>query len=237
MRKDFVNEVGRVLGIERKDLIEKDMILHQLLADLSKDRFFSASFLFKGGTCLIKHYLGYFRFSEDIDFTWRDQRVFKGMSQKDIRRHLSPIIDDIGSLLEMISVRHGFDFKCLKSDRRYVELGGGNKTATYKIWFESEILGRESFVKVQINFVDKLYFKPKKVKLKSLIGETGAGELRLLFPDYKDYLKPVAMTVYDVKEIFAEKIRAILTRRGSKARDFVDVYLILKGIWFRSRGF
>jgi predicted nucleotidyltransferase component of viral defense system len=31
------------------------------------------NFLFKGGTCLMKNYLGYFRFSEDVDFAWKDQ--------------------------------------------------------------------------------------------------------------------------------------------------------------------
>jgi hypothetical protein len=38
MRKDFVNEVGRLQQIKRTDLIEKDLILHQMLLDLSKKR-------------------------------------------------------------------------------------------------------------------------------------------------------------------------------------------------------
>jgi predicted nucleotidyltransferase component of viral defense system len=70
VRADFVNEVAKILDIKRKDLIEKDLILHQILFDLSGDRFFAANALFKGGTCLIKSYFGYLRFSEDIDFTW-----------------------------------------------------------------------------------------------------------------------------------------------------------------------
>ena len=69
MRADFVNEVSRILDIKRKDMIEKDLTLHQILFDLSGDRFFAESVLFKGGTCLIKSYFGYLRFSEDIDFT------------------------------------------------------------------------------------------------------------------------------------------------------------------------
>ncbi len=36
MRADFVNEVARILDIKRKDLIEKDLILHQILFDLSR---------------------------------------------------------------------------------------------------------------------------------------------------------------------------------------------------------
>jgi len=75
MRKDFVNEVAEKLKIKRKDLVEKDFILHQLLSSLSEDKFFRENFLFKGGTCLIKCYLGYFRFSEDMDFTWKRQAL------------------------------------------------------------------------------------------------------------------------------------------------------------------
>ncbi len=48
MKVDFVNEVGKILNIKRKDLIEKDLILHQILSDLSGDKFFTANFLFKG---------------------------------------------------------------------------------------------------------------------------------------------------------------------------------------------
>jgi predicted nucleotidyltransferase component of viral defense system len=72
VRRDFIDEVGRMLKIGRKDMIEKDIILHEILTYLSKDKFFAGSYFFKGGTCLIKHYLGYYRFSEDIDFTWKD---------------------------------------------------------------------------------------------------------------------------------------------------------------------
>jgi predicted nucleotidyltransferase component of viral defense system len=54
MRADFVNEVAGLLDIKRKDLIEKDLILHLILLDLSGDKFFTTNLLFKGGTCLIK---------------------------------------------------------------------------------------------------------------------------------------------------------------------------------------
>jgi predicted nucleotidyltransferase component of viral defense system len=69
MRKDFVYEVARTQKVKRADLIEKDLILHQVLFDLSKNKFFHDNLAFKGGTCLAKCYLDYFRFSEDIDFT------------------------------------------------------------------------------------------------------------------------------------------------------------------------
>ena len=226
MRRDFVNGISEALKIERKELIEKDLILHQVLLDLSKNRFFRENFLFKGGTCLIKCYLGYFRFSEDIDFTWRNQEHFKGMSQKEIRRYLSSVIDETGAVFEVLAEKRGLDFKCIKSNHDYVELGGGNKTATYKIWYDSELLNRRSFFKVQINFVEEMHFPEVKSKLKSLLGKP-VKELKILFPDeYKEYSEQIQFYTYDIREIMCEKIRSILTRRGVKARDFVDVYLV-----------
>jgi hypothetical protein len=47
VRVDFVNDVARVLNIKRRDLVEKDFILHQILSDLSEDSFFAPNFLFR----------------------------------------------------------------------------------------------------------------------------------------------------------------------------------------------
>ncbi|MGD0178146.1 MAG: nucleotidyl transferase AbiEii/AbiGii toxin family protein [Candidatus Bathyarchaeia archaeon] len=228
MRADFVNEVARVLNIKRRDLIEKDLILHQMLSDLSQNPFFAENFLFKGGTCLIKCYFGYTRFSEDIDFTWKDQSAFSKMSGKKIRSQLSEIIDKTGRVFEGIAKKRGFDFKCVKSNPDYVELGGSDKTCTLKIWYDSEIPGRRSFVKVQINFVEQMCFSPTKGQLSGLL--TGKHEqLKALFPDETaEYSKKILFGVYDIREILSEKVRALLTREGTKARDFVDVYLIWK---------
>jgi len=233
MRKDFINQISETLKIERKDMIEKDFLLHQVLLDLSKNEFFHKNFLFKGGTCLIKSYLGYFRFSEDIDFTWRDQEKLRAMSQKEIRKYLSPVIDDIGSLFEGIAENRGLDFKCNKSNRDYVELGGGNKTLTFKIWYDSEILNRRSFLKVQINFLEDMRFPAAKNNLKSLL-DRPVEEISVLFPEeYKEYSGQIPFDTYDIKEIMCEKIRSILTRKGAKARDFIDVYFVSKKFGIR----
>jgi predicted nucleotidyltransferase component of viral defense system len=228
VRADFVNEVARVLDIKRRELVEKDFILHQILSELSNDDFFAPNFLFKGGTCLIKCYFGYLRFSEDIDFTWRDQNAFSKMSGKKIRSQLSKTINRTGEVFEAIAKKRGLDFKCVKSDRHYVELGGNDKTCTFKVWYESEILKRRTFLKVQINFVETMCFAPKKEELSGVL--TGRhGELEALFPEETAvYARKIPFGVYDIREILSEKVRALLTREGTKARDFLDVYLIRK---------
>ncbi|MGI0155177.1 MAG: nucleotidyl transferase AbiEii/AbiGii toxin family protein [Thermoplasmata archaeon] len=58
------------LGVKDQELLEKDVRLHALLARLVRDPTFGPHLAFKGGTCLIKCYLDYPRFSTDLDFTW-----------------------------------------------------------------------------------------------------------------------------------------------------------------------
>ncbi|MBU4201812.1 MAG: nucleotidyl transferase AbiEii/AbiGii toxin family protein [Candidatus Altiarchaeales archaeon] len=222
--KEFVDEASRILGAKR-DLVETDVLLHLVLRDLSGTGF-KKEFAFKGGSCLIKHYLGYYRFSVDLDFTFWKQEMFEGKSQKEIRKLLSGRIDDIMGIFTDISGRRGLDFKAEKENRRYMEFGGGNKSLTLKLWRESPFSG-ETFIKIQINFVDRLLFPLKEAELESLIGESR--ELQFLFPSlYEEYSTPVRFKVYDIREILCEKVRAVLTRRGVKERDFLDLYLISK---------
>jgi predicted nucleotidyltransferase component of viral defense system len=57
MRKDFLNEVAKNNRIKQTDLMEKDLILYQILTDLVHNDFFFKNFLFKGGICLTKYCL------------------------------------------------------------------------------------------------------------------------------------------------------------------------------------
>lgn len=227
-RKELIEYLSDKLNIERKELLEKDVILQILLIELYAVSEFHKDFAFKGGTCLIKCYLGYYRFSEDLDFTYLNQKEFSGKSEKQIRKMLSGKIDAIAAQIQAISGKHGFDFKGGKHNKRYAELGGSNKFATFKIWYTSAVLGIESFVKVQINFVEKLMFPVKDVFAKSLIEKGHEKEIMFLFPEYSFLLKLPKVKAYDLREICAEKVRAILTRKGIKARDFVDLFMIYK---------
>lgn len=54
--------------------------------------------------------------------------------------------------------------------------------------------------------------------------------------DYKNYTTSINLFTYDIKEIVCEKVRAILTRRGVKARDFVDIFLISENYGIKIQG-
>lgn len=227
-RKELIEYLSDKLNIKRKELLEKDIILQTLLVELSAMPLFHDNFAFKGGTCLIKCYLGYYRFSEDLDFTYLNQKEFSGKSEKEIRRILSGRIDKIANAIKGISEKRGLEFKKEKHNRKYIELGGSNKFVTFKLWHFSETLGVETFVKIQVSFVEDILFKPKEAIAASLIKKGHEKEINFLFPEYSFLLKLPKLKVYDLKEIAAEKVRAILTRRGIKARDFVDLFILSK---------
>ncbi|MBD3171397.1 hypothetical protein GF326_02890 [Candidatus Bathyarchaeota archaeon] len=224
MSFDFLDEIVVSQDIKRRDLLEKDIILHSLLHGLMAEPWFREGYLFKGGTCLIKCFLGYYRFSEDLDFTYSDQAEFNGLSVKEIRRKLSKVIDKLGGLLEAVAGDVGLEFKCKKSDIRFVELGGSNRFCTFKLWYRS-VDGLDSFVKVQFNFVELLYFPHRQVVAGNVMGDSGR-EIVALYPEASSYFEDLSLRSYDPKEILCEKVRALLTRRGVKARDYVDLFML-----------
>src|SRR5882762_7246010 len=55
------------------NVVEKDYVLGWVLAGVNAHAELSESWVFKGGTCLKKCYFETYRFSEDLDFTLRDE--------------------------------------------------------------------------------------------------------------------------------------------------------------------
>lgn len=226
--RDMIEKISNSLKIGEKGLIEKDLYLQGLLIELSKSGHFVENFAFKGGTCLTKAYFGYYRFSEDLDFTWINQKEFEGKTQNQTRKLVSLEINRLMQLFEGTAKKLELDFKQEKSNPRYVQLGGGNRFATFKFWYNPTANEKETFIKIQLNFIDKIIHKPKKRKL-AAIAEKQKQELELEYPENAFLaVETPEFFVYSLEEIAAEKIRALLTRRGFKARDIIDLYMLDK---------
>jgi len=229
IKREIIYFIIRKKGIKNIELLEKDFLLTQLLYYLSKEKIFFDNYAFKGGTCLIKCYLGYYRFSEDLDFTYINQKEFNNKSQTKVRELISYKINILAEILERISEILGFRFKAEKHNKEYFQYGGSNAFVTFKLWYKSEVAERETFIKVQINHIEKLDYPIKEIKAKSVISDDIKEEFALRFSEDAEMLvESINIKTYDLKEILIEKIRAILTRRGIKARDFIDVYKIMK---------
>ncbi|NJE26450.1 hypothetical protein E3E22_07440 [Thermococcus sp. MV5] len=67
---EFIQLITEKSGIKKPELVEKDIVLQTILKNLYLNEYFSQNYLFKGGTCLVKCYFGYYRFSVDLDFTF-----------------------------------------------------------------------------------------------------------------------------------------------------------------------
>jgi len=216
--KNFLNSIKDKTNITALELIEKDFYLDILLSKIN-----FKEYVFKGGTCLSKAYLDYFRFSEDLDFTFIDQKLWEGKSTKSIKKICKEKIDAFGEQLEKIGLRFKFD----KADRNFVEIGNNNKLVTFKVYYNSVLTGKSSFIKIQINFLEKIMFAPPTKELNPLIkpGQF-TKEDQIYFKEFLDFYKIIKMKVYDIKEIVTEKFRSILTRKAIKSRDAIDLLFI-----------
>jgi len=223
--REFLTFANDILKIKSTELLEKDFYLTIFLSEMENE-----NLIFKGGTCLAKVYLNYHRFSEDLDFTWKNQEIFKNKTMKQIRKICSGLINEVGIRIRNISEKYGFDFKFEKNNRDYVEIGGSSKIVTFKVWYLSVLTEIKSFFKIQINFLENIEFQIKRKKLNNLIKESSFSENeRKYFKEFLDLCRVApAYNIYDIDEIVCEKIRSILTRRGMKTRDVLDLYLIKK---------
>ncbi len=229
--KEFFERLGTPPA--RPDLVEKDYYLHRLLEAISSDDHLSEDLVFKGGTCLIKAYLGYYRFSDDLDFTWRSDALWKGRSRGMTARLCSVEIGRILRAVEKAADGLGMQFQGDKRAKGEVHISSGGRMVTLFLGYRSEVLGTPTTVKVETNMVDTLLFPIREVTLKSYVAQTWLDDLKFLFPEEtKNYRTPLKLSCYDPREIFVEKCRAILTRRGFKVRDVVDLYYMNKELGF-----
>jgi len=184
----FLSLVKDKTDITALELIEKDLYLNILLSKLNFE-----DYVFKGGTCLAKVYLNYFRFSEDLDFTFANQELWKGKSTNEIKKLCKEKINLLGEQIKKI----GFDFKFDKKDIKYVILGSNNKLVTFKVHYISVLTGTSSFIKIQINFLEKIIFPYQTKKLISLIKPSQfTEEDQIYFKEFLEFYKTTKIEVY-----------------------------------------
>jgi len=220
---EFITFVAEKSGIKKPNLIEKDLIIHTILRRIYSTSPFAENYLFKGGSCLVKCYFGYYRFSVDLDFTWKNQKAWETLGSKKLRKKLLIKIDAFSSFLEKISKEINLEFKNDPTNKKYYEFGAGSRMVTFKLWKNSEL------IKIQVNYVEEILFPHKKVVARTLLDKAEINkDEEAYFEEFLESYKPVKALAYDEKEILCEKVRAIITRRAQKLRDFYDLFMLDK---------
>lgn len=178
--------------------IEKDYILGLILSCLYRHPSIKNNWVFKGGTCIKKIYLKDYRFSEDLDFTLKENSTID-----------LPEIEK--QLLESFAI--GADLFGLIIDKDNISIVPfPDKEGLFiqiKIPFQSPLMSSGSLPRVKLDLS----------KNETLIDIPHISPLLHEYSDMEDVATSIQS--YSMDEIFAEKCRALVER--TRPRDLYDV--------------
>ena len=193
--KTSIQRLSSRLSIPEKN-IEQDYVISWILIGLTYSDLHKF-LLFKGGTALKKFYFKDYRFSEDLDFT-----LVKDIPRDRIREELRKTFVKISELANIP----------LQLSEREESFAN-----TYALFINySGPLGADisrGEIKTDITINEELIHQPKE---KTLSKE---------YDEYYDLLYDRAIMVYDIKEIFIEKLCCLLAR--IEPRDLYDLHYLL----------
>ena len=181
-------------------LIEKDYYCSLVL-----QYFFSneTSLVFKGGTCLSKVHVDFYRLSEDLDLiipvTADTTRTQRSASMEPVKS----MFEKLPSAVPGVTISEAF--KGHNASRQYIS----------SLEYHSVIVEKKEKIKIEVGIREPL-LRPSESRLASTIVMNPFSGQPLLPP-----FKVGAMTL---QEAYAEKIRAAITRKEPAIRDFFDVF-------------
>ncbi len=204
-RKAVAHQVSR-------STIDKDWALGHFIDAIFSIEECRKGLVFKGGTCLKKCYIEHYRFSEDLDFT----AVHPGFI---LRKEL---LDEVVNLVQSRTEMPLYVDK-LTELRHKNELTG--YAAIIKFWGADHARDQAppapdrwtTSIKIEIITYEKMVFP---------------ATLRSVFHEYSDQLSTAADAVpcYDIREVLAEKIRALVQRSYTAPRDYYDIWYLANNI-------
>ena len=190
-------------------LIEKDYFCSVILRHLAVA---APRLIFRGGTCLAKVHLGFYRLSEDLDF-------LVSTPAEATRKERSQRAAESRAAIAAIP-------KQLPGLRIVTPLTGANQSRQYiaAIGYRSLLAERDEAINIEVGLREPLLTPAIVGEAKTLLLDPVSGS-------------PCAPTVpvrcLAREEAMAEKLRAALTRREAAIRDFYDVDHAVRRMGFR----
>jgi predicted nucleotidyltransferase component of viral defense system len=186
-------------------LIEKDYFCTLVLYELAPG--FKAGLLFKGGTSLSKVHAGFYRLSEDLDFAIS---VPTDAKRRIRRERIAPIKE----LFAAIPDRQ-------PSFRITGSFAGHNESKQYlgRLSYVSAVTRNDESIIVEVSLREPVLTEPLRRPARTLLSSPTSAGARIEDP---------MVIVLSVAETYAEKLRAALSRREPKIRDFYDIGHALK---------
>ena len=191
-----------------KSTIDKDWVLGHFIDAIYSIPECRAALVFKGGTCLRKCYFKEYRFSEDLDFTSinpafvLDRKLLKQITDLITSRTEVPLF-----IQEITELRFNDQLTGYKA---IVKFWGADHTynqapPTPDRWSTS--------IKIEIILYELMVFPTEE---------------REVFHPYSDALSasPLTIPCYSLREVLAEKLRALIQRSYTAPRDFYDIWYL-----------
>jgi len=199
--KRDILETASSLGL-LPGVVEKDYVLGWLLAGINAHPELASSWVFKGGTCLKKCYFETYRFSEDLDFTLRDERQIE---EGFLRRTLGEVIAWVADASGIVLPADQLSFDIYENPRGRVSCQG-------KVGYRGPVSPATSAggwpkIKLDLTADERLVLPAVR---------------REVFHPYAD--RPEGgmwIECYAYEEAFGEKVRALGER--TRPRDLYDV--------------
>jgi predicted nucleotidyltransferase component of viral defense system len=190
-------------------LIEKDYFCSVLLQYLAEA---NGSLIFKGGTCLAKVLVDFYRLSEDLDFV-----IPKAVdsTRAERSRQAAPLRTAINSLPDEVPV--------FRVDKPLI---GANNSTQYlaAVEYNSLITGQRETIKLEIGLREPLMLPKIAGSAKTILLNPGSGQ---------SLVEQFDLPSISRLEAFAEKFRAALSRREVAIRDFYDLDYAIRQKLFR----
>lgn len=190
-------------------LVEKDYFCSLLLNYLYADD--DLGLVFKGGTCLSKIHSDFYRLSEDLDFIIP---MSSDASRSERSRKAKPLkakIDALNKRFPIFEVPGGC--KGHNNSRQYIAYAQ----------YVSSITAKSERVKIEIGLREKMLEEALHSEAKTLLTDPFKG---------KRAVAPFPVVSMSLKEAYAEKVRAALTREEPAIRDFFDIDFAVREIGF-----
>ena len=197
--KREILESASALGL-LPNVVEKDYVLGWVLAGINANPDLADSWVFKGCTCLKKCYFETYRFSEDLDFTLRDES------------HLDEAFlrDAVGEVIAWVTEQSGLAMPVEQLGCDIYRNARGRLTCQGKIGYRGPVsptTGGWPKVKLDLTADEKLVL---------------AAVRREVFHPYSDRPEEgLWVNCYAYEEAFGEKVRALGER--TRPRDLYDV--------------
>jgi predicted nucleotidyltransferase component of viral defense system len=181
-------------------VVEKDYVLGWMLAGINAHEDLSESWVFKGGTCLKKCYFETYRFSEDLDFTLRDEGHID-------EEFLRPVFEEV---IGWVTEQSGLNIPAGQIEFDIYENPRGRLNCQGKIAYRGPVSpGSGGWPKVKLDLT-----ADERVVLPSVGRE--------VFHPYSDRPEGgIWANCYAYEEAFGEKLRALGER--TRPRDLYDV--------------